>query len=107
MRLALMWKRLLGKRELDQMKTDWNEPTLSPRPLGCRTVAEALEAMQIIEELRQTEGNLIAIICDNPEFGGPNSILEVIVDFEDDAPRRFEGETVLACLRAAKLAVMP
>lgn len=76
--------------------TDLKEPIL-----GCRTIDEAIEALTILEAMRQNEGVSIILLCDNPDFGGgPNSIIEVAWDF-CELPKQFSGDTVLECLRAA------
>lgn len=69
--------------------------------LGCTTYAEAIEAMCILELMRQEEGISIVLFNDNPDFNlGPNAAIEVSWDFAE-MPTRFSGETVLECLRAA------
>lgn len=74
------------------------------RPLlGCGTLGEAIEALELLEHLRQDEGNMVSLICDNPDFGGgPNAIVEMSLIFGEQFPQRMSGDTVLECLRSLK-----
>ncbi len=67
-----------------------------------RQVSKHVEAWSLIEQLRAPEGATVTICCDNPDFGGPGSVVEVCDDWTDWLPRRFEGDTVLDALRAAR-----
>lgn len=64
--------------------------------------AEHLEAWSLVEQLREPEGAAVTLCCDNPDFQGPNSVVEIVDDWTDWLPRRFEGETVLVALRNAR-----
>lgn len=68
--------------------------------LGCHTIVEALEALTILEVMRQEEGVSVVFFNDNPDFGGSNAAIEVCWDFVE-MPTRFSGDSVLECLRAA------
>lgn len=62
----------------------------------------AVESWMILEQLRAPEGAQVTLICDNPDFGmGPNAGVEIIDDWTAWKTRRFDGDTVLDCLRAA------
>lgn len=75
-------------------------PIFPRRLLGCSTPEEVMEAMNILEDLREAEGMSITIFCDNPDFGGENAGVDVGFEF-DEFPTRFSGDTVLEALRAA------
>lgn len=65
------------------------------------------EIWSIVEQLRAPEGAEVTLICDNPDFGaGANSAVEVVDDWTGPQwePRRFEGDTILDALCAAKAA---
>lgn len=62
-----------------------------------RLVAE----MTAIHALRAGEGHSVTILCDNPDFDGPNNAVEVCADWTDWKERRFTGETLLEALQAA------
>lgn len=51
--------------------------------------------------LRQSEGNSVLFVCDNPEFDGPNVFITCTVDFTDWQPVDFAGNDLTACLQAA------
>jgi hypothetical protein len=70
-------------------------------------IATAVEAWWLIEQLRKDPPDEVAQIIiyhDNPDFGGPNSVVETDFDAFDDRRQRFTGSTVLEALRAAKTA---
>lgn len=64
------------------------------------TEAEQLEAWRLIEELRADEADSVNVLSDNPE-GPPNAGIECSGGWTGYRTRRFDGENVLACLRAA------
>lgn len=84
--------------KLEERKA-WHPPLSSPL-LGCRTMAELVEVATILEDLRQVEGREIRLICDNPDFEGPNTIVTMDWDWELQGAS-YSGDSVLACLRAA------
>lgn len=55
----------------------------------------------LIDQLRQSEGAAVTILCDNPEFFGPNNAIEVIADWTNWQTVRFSGESLVEALRAA------
>ena len=56
-----------------------------------------------LDRLREAEGNSVEICCPNPEFDGPAQVIVVNADWGGEWwPRRFEGETVAECLKAAE-----
>lgn len=64
----------------------------------------ALECWSIVEQLRAPEGAQVTLICDNPDFNEqPNSAVEIIDDWTGWKATRFQGESILECLRGAKL----
>lgn len=73
-------------------------------PEQSQFVQHAIEAWAIVEQLRANPPNEVAQIIiyhDNPDFGGPNSVVETDFDAFDDRRQRFTGATVLEALRAA------
>lgn len=62
--------------------------------------SEILEAWGLIEQLRAEEGDSVLILCDNPE-GPPNTAIECNGSWTGWADKRFSGDNLLACLRAA------
>lgn len=56
--------------------------------------------MALINQLRADEGDAVEVFCDNPE-GPPNNAIHCSGAWTDWKDRRFSGETLLACLKAA------
>jgi hypothetical protein len=55
-----------------------------------------------IEELRREEGAGVTINCSNPDGTGPdNEAVEVVSDWTNWQPRRFEGSTLRLALENA------
>jgi len=73
----------------------------------CKEFYQDLACMTLIEAIRSQEGWCIEIIGDNPDFGGPNCIVEVFGEWKDAAGKwlwreeRFTGDNLMACLTAA------
>lgn len=59
-----------------------------------------VECWLAIEVLREREANSVTILCDNPE-GNPNNAIECNGDWTYYEDRRFIGDTIYACLKAA------
>lgn len=83
-----------------EMPVGWFDVALIKPVLGARTLGEAIEALGILERLRQDEGTTIELFCDNPDFGGPNAGVYVSHDFSEISTH-YSGETVLDALRSA------
>lgn len=72
---------------------------------ACAKYAVAL--VQALDELRSVEGWTVSICCDNPDFEGPNCVIDVFGDWVVPGTgwrwneRRFEGESLLSCLEQA------
>lgn len=69
-----------------------------------RQVAKHIEGWTLIEALRAPEGAAVTIFCDNSDFEGENSAIEVCDDWTNWHPRRFEGVNLLQALRTARYA---
>ena len=54
-----------------------------------------------IDELRDHEVSSVTIHHANPEFGGPDQLIEVYGWWTDEGPRRVEGESLIDCLTKA------
>ena len=74
---------------------------------GCKSLrltkelAAAKAILDNIDKLRADEGDCVHIPNDNPDFGGPNCVVQVSADFEDDKAQSFFGDTLAACLEKA------
>lgn len=89
------------RRELDTAKKTGN---LETRPFvqNAALIIEALDYLAIVEALREPEGAEVILLCDNPEFNNkPNNAIEIVDDWTQWTVRRFEGDTMLDCLRQA------
>ena len=58
----------------------------------------------LIQQLRAPDGARIAICSPNPDFGGPNEVVEYYKDYDDTAGTSYYGTTVLDCLEQAAAA---
>jgi len=67
------------------------------------THEEAFEVLSLIDTLRQHEGDSVTILCDNPEFHGPNNIIVCNGEWTDWKDVRFSGKSVLECLQKAAI----
>lgn len=67
-----------------------------------------IQAMALIRELTQGEGESLNILCPNPDFGAgsPNYAVELSSEAWDYEPMRFGGDSLLAALKAAKEGVL-
>lgn len=62
----------------------------------------AAECWSIAEQLREPEGAEVILLCDNPDFNGqPNNAIEICDSWTQWTNKRFTGDTMLDCLRAA------
>src|SRR4051794_39086873 len=52
----------------------------------------AVELIELVEELRASEGDAVTIVSDNADFDGPNSVVECEGDWTGWEHRRFEGD---------------
>lgn len=70
-----------------------------------------LDCMRLINELRNWgEAWTVELICDNPDFDGPNCIVSLFGEWPvagrlEWTTRNFSGESLLECLTLAKKAV--
>lgn len=63
---------------------------------------EKIEAWNLVERLRASEGNSVSLVCDNPDFNGqPNNAIDCCGDWTGWEDKRFTGETILDVLRSA------
>src|SRR6185437_13396263 len=62
-----------------------------------------LRICSLIDELRAEDGCSIQLLCDNPD-PPPKNAVNVSGDWTNWEDRRFEGETLIDCLRAAAAA---
>lgn len=65
------------------------------------STSERLEVLSLIDALRSGERASVEIFCDDPDVV-PTCMIEVAGRWTRFQRREFRGETVLACLRAAK-----
>lgn len=54
-----------------------------------------------IDELRSEEGSSVTIVNDNPDFGGPNSMIYVCAEFTGYKDKAFTGDNLQECLMKA------
>lgn len=73
-------------------------------PIAGPHAAEAIEIVALIDALRAEEGDDVRILCDNPE-PPPNVAIECNGGWTNYDNRRFEGDTLIQCLRAAQSAL--
>lgn len=59
------------------------------------------DCMAAINTLRLNEGNSVTLICDNPDFGGPNNAIECSGDWTNWQTKRFTGDRLLTSLQSA------
>jgi hypothetical protein len=59
------------------------------------------DCMAAINTLRMNEGNSVTLICDNPDFGGPNNAIECSGDWTNWQTKRFTGDRLLTSLQSA------
>lgn len=57
--------------------------------------------VELIEMLVEDEGSSLTIMCKNPDFVGPNRIIDVCDHWTEWQAARFEGETLEDALEAA------
>lgn len=70
--------------------------------LALKDARVAIETLQIINTLRDEEGHSVTIVSDNADFNGqPNCLITCMGDWTNWEDRRFSGDTVIECLRAA------
>lgn len=70
--------------------------------LTAAPVREEGGAAELIEQLRQSEGAAVTILCDNPDFNDqPNSAVEVVADWTNWQTVRFTGHNLTEALRNA------
>lgn len=67
-----------------------------------REVGNAVRIWDLIEILRDMEGDSVEILSDNADFGnGSNCAIHCNGDWTQFTTRRFEGDTILDCLEDA------
>lgn len=72
-----------------------------------RQTVPPLDPWDLIERLREAEGNSVTLICDNHDFNGqPNAAVICNGDWTLWTDRRFTGDTVLQALEAAHAAMV-
>ena len=66
--------------------------------------AYQLDCMRLINELREPEGWMLNLYCDNPDFdNGPNVTIDLFGDWPEGwVERKFTGTLLLECLANAK-----
>lgn len=58
--------------------------------------------VQAIDALRENEGAMVTICCDNPDYNGlPNCAIDVCDGWTDWEEESFRADTVLDCLQLA------
>jgi hypothetical protein len=88
--------------ELVHPKLDAAIEALSVAP----TSDPAIEAWNLLEALRASEGSAVTLVCDNPDFNDqPNNKIEVCADWTGWDDQTFTGDTILEALRAAHAAM--
>ncbi|PTQ12927.1 hypothetical protein CLG96_01940 [Sphingomonas oleivorans] len=105
--LAYQNERLSGERlaacvVLSNAANNLSDLTFRYLPALIARVKAAEEFTSLINALRADEGDAVMILCDNPDFNGlPNSAIECNGGWTDWRDRRFAGDTLIDCLRAA------
>ena len=62
----------------------------------------ALEILELIDELRDGEGDSVTIYCDNPDFNNlPNNQIEVFGEWTNWHSQHVHGDTLKECLENA------
>lgn len=61
----------------------------------------SLAVMALLNELRAGDGDTVTLCCDNPDFEGPDNVVECCADWTDWKDRRFTGDSLLDALTAA------
>lgn len=65
--------------------------------------ARKIECMDLINELREDEGNAVTICCDNPDFNDqPNCKILVCGEHTNWQDQEYTGDTLYECLSKAK-----
>lgn len=83
-------------------KANGNDIRASMPRIFRETVGRYLQIIIDINTLREEEGNSVTLMNDNPDFNGqPNCAIECEGDWTGWVQRRFTGETIADCLRAA------
>ena len=75
------------------------DETTCPR---CADLARVRGVLDPLDRLREPEGASVEILCPNPGDDGPRQAIYVRAPWTSWRPRRFEGESVAACLAAAE-----
>jgi hypothetical protein len=60
-----------------------------------------VKAGELIQELRNDEGSMVGICCDNADFDGPNSAIVVQGSWTDYQDKMIYGDSVIQCLETA------
>lgn len=71
------------------------------RRVGLEASAQSIQAWDLVERLRETEGSAVTIVADNGDFTGPNSAIVCSGDWTDWKDEQFTGDTALEALRNA------
>lgn len=66
-----------------------------------RWLADSLNQRAAIDFLRAGEDDTVEMVCDNPDFSGPNNLLWVTGMWTGFDCRRFAGESIAKALEAA------
>lgn len=61
------------------------------------------ELAALLFELTQEEGNAVEIFHPNMDVEGPNSMIRMTVDWAVDTPITYTGDSVIHCLKQAKI----
>lgn len=68
-----------------------------------KSLVTKLRMFDDIEALRESEGSSLVLINDNPDFGGPECIVEVIGYWTEHQARSFEGSSLADAIHTAVL----
>ncbi len=67
-----------------------------------RAEVKRLQAVTVpLDALREPEGATVTIICDNPEFGPPNSVVRVSDNWTGCSVQAFTGDSLAEALQSA------
>ena len=66
-----------------------------------REATKALHRVELEDYLRKDEGDSLTLVCDNPDFGGPNNRIICCGDWTKWEDRTFDGESLIDALEKA------
>lgn len=74
---------------------------MDAKPLNIEALKSAEHVLQMIDHLRSEEASSVLIQNDNPDFGGPNCLIECNAPWTGFNDEQFTGATVIEALVAA------